>query len=310
MVVTVKCDFCGAPTEKWQAEVERNENSYCNRECVAKAQQKGDGPNVGECDWCGEEFKRNPSAIGKYGGKSFCSRECYRAHQLDQADTTIKECTGCGDLFEVPVSLVTNRHFCSDECQTNHGQSCPECDRDGFKNLAGVKRHYFSAHGEPYDSWRLEDKYGVPLDWLLNTLHWTLNYPVSRIADSLDVSRDWINRQLLEAGAGYRRVAAQSESKPNILTPNDEVPFNWFAIRAVRKMFHEGWGHISRSYRIDVGRCELCGDEREYRQLAAHHIVPIRYGGVNAQENLMALCRDCHTTVEGYTEELFEELFN
>lgn len=51
----------------------------------------------------------------------------------------------------------------------------------------------------------LEWRYGVPLDWLLDTLHNTLGKPiVDQMADELDVSHGWIQNQMAERGIHKR----------------------------------------------------------------------------------------------------------
>lgn len=39
------------------------------------------------------------------------------------------------------------------------------------------------------------------------------------------------------------------------------------------------------------GRCELCGSPRN---IEAHHIIPISFGGADCVENILAVCEKCH----------------
>lgn len=39
-------------------------------------------------------------------------------------------------------------------------------------------------------------------------------------------------------------------------------------------------------------RCELCGSNRE---LQAHHIIPVSYGGRDVEENILCVCKKCHS---------------
>lgn len=57
---------------------------------------------------------------------------------------------------------------------------------------------------------RLETIYGVPLEWLLDTLHNTLEKPASRMATELDVSRRYIERRMDELGI-HRRGQSEAE---------------------------------------------------------------------------------------------------
>lgn len=38
--------------------------------------------------------------------------------------------------------------------------------------------------------------------------------------------------------------------------------------------------------------CELCGSTRN---LEAHHIIPIAVGGIDTEENILCVCKKCHT---------------
>lgn len=42
----------------------------------------------------------------------------------------------------------------------------------------------------------------------------------------------------------------------------------------------------------EIGQCELCGSHRE---LQAHHIIPIVLGGDDSNENLLCVCKKCHS---------------
>lgn len=42
----------------------------------------------------------------------------------------------------------------------------------------------------------------------------------------------------------------------------------------------------------EIGQCELCGSHRE---LQAHHIIPIVLGGDDSYENLLCVCKKCHS---------------
>ena len=70
------------------------------------------------------------------------------------------------------------------------------------------------------------------------------------------------------------------------------------------------WQYIAEQYRESVGcLCEWCGSPSPGdRSLDVHHIVPMRTGGTHHTDNLMALCRSCHSTIERFTDRLFNEV--
>lgn len=39
-------------------------------------------------------------------------------------------------------------------------------------------------------------------------------------------------------------------------------------------------------------QCELCGSNKS---LEVHHIIPLSFGGDNSEENMIVVCRMCHT---------------
>lgn len=44
--------------------------------------------------------------------------------------------------------------------------------------------------------------------------------------------------------------------------------------------------------------CQTCG---ETENLHTHHLIPLKFGGTNSPENLMALCGSCHLRAEWFT---------
>ena len=74
------------------------------------------------CDYCGKEFKKKPSEIGKH---NFCCRECYKKALKDNIklnpnykENNSKKCDYCGKDIRVTKSKQKrNEHnFCSKEC--------------------------------------------------------------------------------------------------------------------------------------------------------------------------------------------------
>lgn len=309
MVVVVECAYCGDETERWQSEVERTENIYCSRECSTKAQTDGDPDKRYFCDNCGAEIDRSPSQIGRYeGGGTYCSVNCFEAEAGDKSNPTDVECAGCGEVFTIPEARVGFDNFCSDDCREEHGLECPDCAAAGFKSKQGVKMHYTRIHDSRYDVARLEDKYGVPVPWLLRTLHWTLGMPIYKIAERLDIGRGWVKNRLRENGDGHRTTAGYKSSSDTPIRPSDG-PAPAPLINAVRHSFSEiSWSRQSKSIRAKSDGCALCGASGLGTELKAHHIIPIRYGGTNEEWNLLPVCQSCHANIEGYTAEILESV--
>ena len=67
---------------------------------------------------------------------------------------------------------------------------------------------------------------------------------------------------------------------------------------ASRKRYNSAWRRIRAAYIAVHPLCERC--RRAGRLTPAqevHHIVPLVSGGTNAVENLMSLCKSCHSSI-------------
>ena len=67
---------------------------------------------------------------------------------------------------------------------------------------------------------------------------------------------------------------------------------------AMRKRYGRAWKRIRDRYISIHPLCEQC--EMEDRITPAeevHHILPLGHGGTHAEENLMALCKSCHSRI-------------
>ena len=67
---------------------------------------------------------------------------------------------------------------------------------------------------------------------------------------------------------------------------------------AMRKRYGGAWPHIRALFLATHPLCAVC--QREGRVTAAeevHHILPLSRGGTHAEDNLMALCKECHSRI-------------
>jgi len=67
---------------------------------------------------------------------------------------------------------------------------------------------------------------------------------------------------------------------------------------ASRKRYNNAWRRTRAAYIAAHPLCERC--EKAGRITTArevHHIVPITSGGSHADENLMSLCKSCHSEI-------------
>lgn len=45
-----------------------------------------------------------------------------------------------------------------------------------------------------------------------------------------------------------------------------------------------------------ITRCEICNKKIILPEI--HHIIPVKNGGLNIRENLLALCKECHEKMD------------
>lgn len=66
----------------------------------------------------------------------------------------------------------------------------------------------------------------------------------------------------------------------------------------VNRKYGRAWKRIRDRYALEHPLCEQClKDGRLVPTEEVHHKLPISQGGTHARENLMALCRSCHTKI-------------
>jgi len=66
----------------------------------------------------------------------------------------------------------------------------------------------------------------------------------------------------------------------------------------VIKRYGSAWHKARARYVLSHPLCEQCLKEGRLRAVdEVHHIVPVKKGGTDAEENLMSLCRSCHNKI-------------
>ena len=66
----------------------------------------------------------------------------------------------------------------------------------------------------------------------------------------------------------------------------------------MKKRYKGAWPAIRRSYLKTHPLCEVCRREGRYTEAReVHHINPLADGGTHDANNLMALCKPCHSRI-------------
>ncbi len=67
---------------------------------------------------------------------------------------------------------------------------------------------------------------------------------------------------------------------------------------ATRKRYGRNWKRVRDRFLVQHPLCEQCQKEGRLTEAQeVHHIVPLSRGGNNATENLMSLCKSCHSAI-------------
>lgn len=67
---------------------------------------------------------------------------------------------------------------------------------------------------------------------------------------------------------------------------------------ATRKRYGRAWKRIRDSYAASHPLCEQCLQKGEYvKTEQIHHKLPLSQGGTHDKENLIALCKECHSRI-------------
>jgi hypothetical protein len=60
---------------------------------------------------------------------------------------------------------------------------------------------------------------------------------------------------------------------------------------------------------MSENKCQICGGAPP-NSIQKHHLIPRRYGGSDADENMVALCANCHAAIEVlYGKQFWDRLF-
>ena len=66
----------------------------------------------------------------------------------------------------------------------------------------------------------------------------------------------------------------------------------------MNRKYGRAWKQIRERYAARNPLCERCLSEGRMTPVdEVHHIVPIKKGGTNSEDNLMSLCRSCHNKI-------------
>jgi predicted nucleic acid-binding Zn ribbon protein len=166
----VECNVCSSEFEILKYKLENGRGKYCSRECKDKAEREQIDV---ECDWCGNEMKRQPNRVNDL---VFCGNKCRAEYQKDNS-RVIKSCKNCGDDFEVVETMLKYdpRDYCSNGCYSDAHSRIVECSNcgDSFNkhlsrvrspgdNFCSVSCLHEKYRGSDHPSWSGGEQYYGP----------------------------------------------------------------------------------------------------------------------------------------------------
>lgn len=121
---------------------------------------------VEECDWCGEEFYKKPSQVGKY-----CSKECQMNQRSENGlparkRRVVVQCPGCDEGFEIKYSEIGHKKYCSDSCRRGGEYiECEVCESEFYAYDTYASQARFCSQ-DCYGVWLSRNRSGE------NSPHW------------------------------------------------------------------------------------------------------------------------------------------
>lgn len=105
----------------------------------------------------------------------------------------------------------------------------------------------------------------------------------------------------------YRGCPQLTESESGYCETHErQIQYKWYRsldknyIRPpeYKKRYNKEWSRIRAAFLAANPLCEMCKRQGRYTLAnEVHHIKPLANGGTNEFENLMALCKSCHSKI-------------
>jgi len=236
-----------------------------------------------ECDNCGEVTEKRPCRVER-SEHDFCSQECHNEFQSTitgedhpaYAGRETYTCRNCGEVNEATPSEAENKVYCSRECMA----------ADFEDRLAG----------ENNPSWNggLEE---IVCEWCGETAEFVPAEAEVRSFCCMRCYKDWLSEE--RSGEAW-----MGEDNPS-----------WKGGQERNRYYGPNWDEQrEKALERDEHECLLC---ESTENLNVHHKVPMRnfdrdkprwYERANSLDNLITLCKSCHTTVHRNPSEYLFDL--
>lgn len=241
-----------------------------------------------QCKHCKGEFKTYDHR------RRYCTRQCYdNAHKTK---TPPQKCEVCSREFQF---YKPKRRFCSKECRLEYGWmnkdpskksifTCEWCNKE-FETWTYRQPRFCSKKCAAHYGGNVGGRPRNPENYVIQQCQWcSKEYETT------------IHQIRLRNGKYCSKECAYDAMSKNRMGKNNPN-YNGGHV----DNYGPNWNRQKRkAIRRDRHTCQICG----YKSggdtiLDVHHIVPIKtfvgnYHKANSLENLVCLCRNCHTKVE------------
>lgn len=208
-----------------------------------------------------------------------CEDETYLA--LTREGYLCPDCLN-GDRLEEVLDLAYRDADAPNETESSEGQvQCPTCGEEF--SCRGVKLHHPQAHGDRYDTVRLEEKFGVPIESLLETQHHVLKRSKQQMAEELDVGVDWIREVMDDYDIEQRSISDITQQKWDTATDEKREKMLSAAHERTRELTESGENPLLNWAEQNPDALSEIGPEENlwHNQDGARH--PLE--GLRAQDN-------------------------
>lgn len=232
-------------------------------------------------------------------GREFATEQGMRQHHTKVHGEPLpnRTCSGCGTQFYDPKARL---EYCED-CDPNAGKhngnwqgkqessTCRECGEEF--------RYYPSNKDGVYCSSCVDESDGILWE-----------------NPAKEVER--VSANCRQCGTEQQVLPSELERRKYGVFCDMECYGGWLSQNVVGENHHQwtegestyshGWSKIQRAALVrDDHECQVCGKKKEEigRNPDVHHIEPVREfdhpGDAHTSDNVICLCRSCHTDVEG-----------
>lgn len=220
------------------------------------------------CEYCGKEITTKSHHKG--GVKRFCCRECYEASR-NPADYQLTTCQYCGKVFKEHRDGLN--FYCSKKCSAKA--------KGEARTAEMLRREAFDQEVREHSA-DLIEKLREALE-IVEDLRFRIEHDRKCVVCGEWFTAKNVKQVCCSPECSRKRDNAQHEHR-NARNGKPDTSIT-----------------LSRLYRRDGGRCQICGKEMSFDidpqsgdYPSIDHIIPLARGGLHQWDNVQLACRRCN----------------